>query len=89
MNPDSLQAGDGISTAYDSVWAAGEALQHSSAFERIMLSHDKLYVVLAVVLIIWIGLALFIVRTDKKLGALERALDERIGPEPSELPRGS
>ena len=72
------------STAYDSLWAAGEAVQHSTTLERIMLADDKIFVVLAVVLIIWIGLVLFVLRTDKKLGALERAIDERIGPGGSE-----
>ena len=43
-----------------------------------MLSQDKLFVVLAVVLIIWFGLVFFVFRTDRKLDRLERTLNERI-----------
>lgn len=43
-----------------------------------MLSHDKLYVVLAVVLIIWIGITIFLLRTDKRIDQLERLVDEGI-----------
>ena len=45
--------------------------------ESVMLSNDKLFVVLAVVLIIWIGVALFILVTDRKLDRLEAALKDR------------
>lgn len=43
-----------------------------------MLSHDKLYVVLAVVLIIWIGITIFLLRTDNRIDQLERLVDEGI-----------
>ena len=46
-----------------------------------MLAQDKIYVVLAVVLIIWIGLAVFLYRTDRKIDRLERKLDARISDE--------
>lgn len=52
-----------------------------SAFESIMLSHDKLFVVLAVVLIIWLGIAYLLFRTDRRLSLLERRLAERIAEE--------
>lgn len=42
--------------------------------ERVMVQADKLYVVLAVVLVIWTGLLLFLFRTDRRLDRLERAL---------------
>lgn len=63
-------------TAYDSVWADPSTLptQPPSGIESVMLSHDKLYVVLAVVLIIWFGLLFFILRTDRKLERLEEQL---------------
>ncbi len=69
----------GDATAYDSVWSQTEMPPHQqSALERVMLAQDKLYVVLAVVLIIWIGLAYFLLRTDRKLDRLERAVESRI-----------
>lgn len=67
------------STAYDSVWAQpGVPAQEPVGLERVMLAEDKLYVVLAVVLIIWLGLAFFIFRTDRKLDRLERSLASGI-----------
>lgn len=67
---------------YDSVWTSQEVpVQQPDALERTMLAQDKLYVVLAVVLIIWIGLAAFIYRTDRKIDWLERKMDARISDE--------
>lgn len=55
------------------------------ALESVMLSNDKLYVVLVVVLIIWFGLLFFLVRTDRRIARLERTLEERIDSEPPRL----
>ena len=73
--PDTTEA-----TAYDSVWANPDAsVQTVNWLDQLMLSQDKLFVVMAVALIIWFGLAFFIFRTDRKLNRLERSLQERIG----------
>ena len=73
--PDTTQA-----TAYDTVWANPDGpIQTVNWIDQVMLSEDKLFVVLAVVLIIWFGLVFFIFRTDRKLHRLERTLEERIG----------
>lgn len=77
---DSLRAG-GLPTAYDSVWAHEIPTQAASGLEQVMLAHDKIYVVLAVVLIIWIGLSIFLLRTDQRIDRLERLVDDRIGDE--------
>lgn len=62
---------------YDTVWAQSEVpTQQPEGIERVMLAEDKLFVVLAVVLIIWIGIAAMILRTDRKLTRLERTLAE-------------
>ncbi len=76
---DSLRTPAGT-TAYDSIWpgAAGIPTQAPSALERVMLADDKIFVVLVVVLLIWIGISIFLLRTDRKLDALERAVAERI-----------
>ena len=42
-----------------------------------MLAEDKLPVVLAVVLIVWAGILLLLLRTERRLARLERTLDER------------
>lgn len=67
------------STAYDSVWTGrNEPVQEPEGLERVMLADGKIYVVLAVVLIIWFGLLAFLFRTDRKLDRLERELDHDI-----------
>lgn len=45
--------------------------------ERVMLAEDKLPVVLAVVLIVWAGVLLLLLRTERRLARLETALDAR------------
>lgn len=66
------------STAYDTIWVQEEIpVQQPIGTEKVMLAEDKLYVVLAVVLIIWIGLAYYIFKTDRKILALEQSLQER------------
>ncbi|RMH61848.1 MAG: CcmD family protein [Bacteroidetes bacterium] len=73
--PDSTQAG--LSTPYDSVWAtAGVPTAEPVGLERVMLAEDKLYVVLAVVLIIWAGVLVFLFRNDRRLARLERRLEQ-------------
>lgn len=66
-------------TAYDSVWAGSNVpAQAPEGLERVMVADGKIYVVLAVVLIIWFGLLFFLFRTDRKIDRLERALDDDI-----------
>ena len=74
------------STAYDSIWG-GTTMPVSppSALDQVMLSNDKLYVVLAVVLIIWAGLIFFILRTDRRISSLERTIEDRIHEDEDEL----
>ena len=73
--PDTTQT-----TAFDSIWANPDVpVQTLNWLDQLMLSQDKLFVVLAVVLIIWFGLVFFVFRTDRKLHRLERTLEERIG----------
>lgn len=73
----------GESSPYDSVWSNTEVpVQQREGLEKVMLQEDKLYVVLAVVLIIWVGIIFFLYRTDRKIERLERNMTERI-PEKS------
>jgi CcmD family protein len=69
----------GESSPYDSVWSNTEVpVQQREGLEKVMLQEDKLYVVLAVVLIIWVGIIFFLYRTDRKIERLERNMTERI-----------
>lgn len=66
-------------TTYDSVWTGSEVpTQQPDGFERVMVADGKIYVVLAVVLIIWFGLLFFLFRTDRKIDRLERELEDDI-----------
>ncbi|MEM8598741.1 MAG: CcmD family protein [Bacteroidota bacterium] len=55
-------------------------VQEFEGLDRIMLAEDRLPVVLAVVLVVWVGVLLMLVRTDRRLSRLERDLAER-GPD--------
>jgi CcmD family protein len=72
-------AADGVahgSAVYDSVWAGTEMPEAAPVgLETVMLQQDKLYVVLAVVLIIWFGMLFFLFRNDLRLKRLEKELD--------------
>lgn len=58
-------------------------LLQTSGFEAAMLSNDKLFVVLAVVLIIWVGILIFIYTTDRKISKLESSIQHLLGKEES------
>ena len=76
---DSLRDSESISTAFDSIWTSGDVpIATLSRLEQIMLSNDKIYVVLAVVLLIWIGFIFFVYRTDRRISQVERSLEDGI-----------
>ena len=49
-----------------------------SGLESAMLSDDRLYVVLAVVLVIWAGLIFLVTRTDRRLRTLEQMVGSNV-----------
>lgn len=67
-------------SAYDSTWTEQPAAPspQPSGLDRLMGQSGKIYVVLAVVLLIWIGLVTVLFRTDRKIDRLERRLDRDI-----------
>ena len=71
-----LQERPDTTAAYDSTWSEQAPTQKPSEMERVMLSSGKIYVVLAVVLIIWVGLLTILFRTDRKIDRLERRFDD-------------
>jgi CcmD family protein len=74
-----LQPADTSTTVLNPLVAQAATEQPPVGIERTMLAEDKLPVVLAVVLVVWIGIALLLLRTDRRLARLERRLDEREG----------
>lgn len=67
-------------SVYDTVWTERAEIPEKQAegFEAVMVADGKIYVVLAVVLIIWFGLLYFLVRTDRRIAQLERQVDKDI-----------
>lgn len=53
-------------------------LLQTSGFEAAMLDNDKLMVVLAVVLIIWLGIVIFIYATDRKINRIESLIQHLL-----------
>ena len=63
-------------------------IQTARDIETVMLDNGKLLVVLAVVLIIWIGITVFIYSTDRKIDRLESSVkalgsEEKLPTDPS------
>jgi len=73
--PQSVQDRPDTTSAYDSTWTERPEAQAPEGLDRIMGTDGKIYVVLAVVLLIWFGLLAVLVRTDRKIDRLERELD--------------
>ncbi len=72
------EAPQSASTAYDSTWATNQIPEMGPVgSEKYMLAEDKLFVVLAVVLVIWFGIAFYLFKTERQILSLEQALAER------------
>jgi hypothetical protein len=67
-------------SAYDSTWTERPEAQAPEGLDRIMGTDGKIYVVLAVVLLIWFGLLALLVRTDRKIDRLEREVVDDGSP---------
>jgi CcmD family protein len=78
--PRPVQERPDTTSAYDSTWTEQPESQPPEGLDRIMGVDGKIYVVLAVVLIIWFGLVALLVRTDRKIGRLERELADDGSP---------
>ena len=75
-----------VSTAYDSLWTGGDIpTQAASPLEQVMLADDKIFVVLAVVLIIWFGIIVLVLRTDNHIKSVERSVQMNIPEDEYEL----
>lgn len=67
------------STAYDTVWTeTNPPTAQPDALEQVFTADGKIYVVVAVLLIVWIGIMTYVYRTDQKIDALERRIDRSI-----------
>lgn len=76
IQEDSVAAVDTLTKSYSQKWEAANGLAESSAFIQAAASHDLIFIVLAVSLIIWLVLLFFIVRVDKKVSRLEKQVEQ-------------
>lgn len=75
--PDTTPSAADSTAVYDSVWSASDTLATATTpdtMEQLMVADGKIYVVVAVLLLIWFGLLLYLFRTDRKLDRLEREI---------------
>ncbi len=63
---------DTLTKAFSQKWQAASEMSSSNAIIQAMGSHNLIFIVLGVTLIIWFVLLFFIIRLDKKVGVLEK-----------------
>jgi hypothetical protein len=68
---------DTLTSSYSDKWAGAGNAEQSSTFIQFMSSHELIFVVLGVSLIIWFVLLFFIIRVDRKVSKLEKTADEQ------------
>jgi type VI protein secretion system component VasF len=72
-----LQTAAQDTSSFAPKWQGTETAQHSSAIISTMASHNLIFIVLGVSLIIWFVLLFFIVRTDRKVTHLEKQVNNQ------------
>jgi heme/copper-type cytochrome/quinol oxidase subunit 2 len=70
-------AQDTAASGFAPKWQGTETAQHSSTIISMMASHNLIFIVLGVSLIIWFVLLFFIVRTDRKVAQLEEQVNNQ------------
>jgi hypothetical protein len=73
---DTVAAVDTLTNSYSSSWEGSEGFEQASPLIQAAASHDLIFIVLGVSLIIWFVLLFFIIRVDKKVGKLENELEQ-------------
>lgn len=74
MQDDSLAVVDTLTKAYSDNWSGVSGAENAGTFIHFMSSHELIYVVLGVTLIIWSVLLFFLFRVDKKVSKLEEQI---------------
>jgi hypothetical protein len=74
MQEDTLAVVDTLTKAYSKTWSGAIGTEDAGAFIQFMSSHELIYVVLGVTLIIWCVLLFFLFRVDKKVSKLEEQI---------------
>jgi len=76
IQQDTAAVVDTLTKAYDQKWHAASNMSSSSTIIQDMASHDLIFIVLGVTLIIWFILLFFIIHVDKKVGSLEKKMEK-------------
>ncbi|TYP94850.1 hypothetical protein LX73_0139 [Fodinibius salinus] len=76
LQQDTVAAADTLSEAYASKWESSSGLEQAGPLMQTLASHDLIFIVLIVSLIIWLVLLFFIIRTDKKVEQLEDQVEQ-------------
>lgn len=76
IQEDSAAVVDTLSQSYSNKWDAMSNLDQAGPLVQMFASHDLIFVVLGVSLIIWFILLYFIMRVDGKVGKLEQQVME-------------
>jgi heme/copper-type cytochrome/quinol oxidase subunit 2 len=76
VQEDTVAAVDTLSKTYSQKWEATSGLENASPMIKAAASNDLIFIVLGVSLIIWFVLLFFIIRVDKKVGKLEKEIEE-------------
>lgn len=75
VQQDTVAAVDTLTKAYGQKWHGTEG---SNPIITAMASHDLIFIVLGVTLIIWFILLFFLIRLDRKVQTLEKKQDEIV-----------
>lgn len=72
LQQDTAQAVDTLSKAAGDKWKALSQMSQSTTLIQDMASHNLIFIVLGVTLIIWLILLFFVIRLDRKVSQLEK-----------------
>lgn len=76
VQEDTVAAVDTLTESYSTQWDGSAGLEQASPLIQAAASNDLIFIVLGVSLIIWFVLLFFIIRVDKKVGELEKEINQ-------------
>jgi CcmD family protein len=76
VQEDTVTAVDTLTENYSTQWEGSAGLEQASPIIQAVASNDLIFIVLGVSLIIWFVLLFFIIRVDKKVGKLEKEIEQ-------------
>jgi len=76
VQEDTVAAVDTLTKSYSPEWEGTSGLEQASPMIQAAASNDLIFIELGVSLIIWFILLFFIIRVDKKVGRLEKELEQ-------------